>query len=514
MNKKSQWKASLCGFLILAMFLMALPAAAADDAELMTTSSVSENAFSFTDVPEGTYYTDAVKWAHASGVVAGTSAATFSPKKHIRRAEFVTILARFASDPATISANAQEKLPFTDVQPLSDGRLPYFYGAVAWAYKNNVASGISATEFGAYKPCTRAAALTLIYNMKGRPASTTASPFLDVPHGAYYEKAALWAYEKGISSGISQYLFGSNQKVTRAEAVTWLYHLQKDTGNTSRVLEKDVADTLTRTYKGKDYASEFDYRYFFTHYAALAAPYANDPVKALAYYAENGRYHGQQATENPPDGWRGRIVCIDPGHQSRGMTSREPIGPGSSVTKAKLTSGAESMRTHKAEYEINLEVSLKLQHELEARGYKVVMTRTTNNVTLSNIDRAKIANDAKADIFIRVHCNDINSSSVHGAFAYIPSSHNPYLTKDVIAGSQRLGKTLIAHQVAASGQRNLGTMEGNDMTGINWAQMPVTILEIGHMSNPGEDRFLADGAGQAKIARGIADGVDAYFTEG
>ncbi|MDO5703175.1 MAG: N-acetylmuramoyl-L-alanine amidase, partial [Lachnospiraceae bacterium] len=53
----------------------------------------------------------------------------------------------------------------------------------------------------------------------------------------------------------------------------------------------------------------------------------------------------------------------------------------------------------------------------------------------------------------------------------------------------------------------------NDMTGINWAKMPTAILEMGFMSNPTEDRNLADAGFQKKIAKGVADGIDKFFME-
>lgn len=210
-------------------------------------------------------------------------------------------------------------------------------------------------------------------------------------------------------------------------------------------------------------------------------------------------------------GSNGRTVCIDPGHQDHGMSDQEPNGPGSSTMKAKLTTGTSGVSTGKDEYEVNLEVSLKLSNLLKQRGYNVVMTRETNNVNISNVERAEIANNANADIFIRVHCNSLDSSSVHGALAYQPTSGNPYLSSDVIANSQRLASVLLSNQIAVTGQRDAGIIDGDDMTGINWARMPVTIIEIGFMSNPDEDQYICSEDGQNKIAEGLANGVDAYF---
>ncbi len=206
-----------------------------------------------------------------------------------------------------------------------------------------------------------------------------------------------------------------------------------------------------------------------------------------------------------------RIVCIDPGHQAEEMTDTEPNGPGSSEMKQKVTSGAYGEFSGKNEYEINLEVSLKLRDILVSRGYTVVMTRETHDVTISNVERAQIATAANADIFVRIHCNDVDESEVAGVLCYGPASDNTYLTQPIIENSQKLCEVLRDNQCAVTGQKALNNLYQNDMTGINWATMPVSIVEMGFMSNETEDLFLASEDGQNQIAEGLANGVDAYF---
>jgi len=104
-----------------------------------------------------------------------------------------------------------------------------------------------------------------------------------------------------------------------------------------------------------------------------------------------------------------KVIVIDAGHQTRAMSATEPNGPGSKTRKAKVTGGATGVATHLPEYKLNLIVAKKLKKELTSRGYKVIMVRTKNNVRLSNVDRAKIANKYKADAFIRIHANSANS---------------------------------------------------------------------------------------------------------
>ena len=206
-----------------------------------------------------------------------------------------------------------------------------------------------------------------------------------------------------------------------------------------------------------------------------------------------------------------KVICIDPGHQRHANLSQEPIGPGASETKYKVTGGASGCVTHVPEYKLVLRVSKKLRRELKNRGYKVIMTRTTHDVDLSNSERAKIANDAGADVFIRIHANSDDSSSVKGALTCAPSSSNRYLSKRVRRRSQKLSKQVLNSFCAATGARNRGVMYTDAMSGINWCTVPVTIMEMGFMSNPEEDRLMEDADYQDKMVKGMADGIDAFL---
>ncbi len=206
-----------------------------------------------------------------------------------------------------------------------------------------------------------------------------------------------------------------------------------------------------------------------------------------------------------------KTVAIDAGHQLKGNSSLEPNGPGSSVRKAKVTSGTSGSATGLPEYKLNLQVAKKLKKELEKRGYQVVMIRSKHNVNISNVQRAKIANKANADAFVRIHANSSSSSSVSGALTIAPTGQNKYLSKKVRKASQKFSKKMIAAFCRATGAKNRGVMSTDTMTGINWCKVPVTIIEMGFMSNKAEDRKMSSASYQKKMVKGIADGIDSFL---
>lgn len=216
-------------------------------------------------------------------------------------------------------------------------------------------------------------------------------------------------------------------------------------------------------------------------------------------------------TPTPTPEGNGRKIAIDAGHQAHGNSEQEPIGPGASQTKAKVASGTTGRTTGVTEYQLNLDVALKLRDELEARGYEVYMIRETNDVDISNAERAQLAAESGSDILIRIHANGADNTSVAGALTMAPSTANPYLSQEMIAECQKLSQCIITAFCASTGANNQGVYQTDEMSGLNWCSIPATIVEMGYMTNQEEDTRMQTADYQQQMVTGIADGIDQYF---
>lgn len=216
-----------------------------------------------------------------------------------------------------------------------------------------------------------------------------------------------------------------------------------------------------------------------------------------------------ETEEDVPNGY---TVAIDPGHQGSwvDMSEQEPVGPGASEMKAKATTGTSGWYTGIPEYQLNLDISLALQTELEQRGYSVVMTRTDNDTAISNAERATKAYQEGGNIYVRIHANGSEDTSISGGLGMVPSPDNPYVAH--LAGdSYTLAECIMSAYCEETGFRNLGIQYYDNMTGINWSQIPVMILEMGFMTNESDDTAMQDPDMQARMVKGIANGIDRYF---
>jgi N-acetylmuramoyl-L-alanine amidase len=200
------------------------------------------------------------------------------------------------------------------------------------------------------------------------------------------------------------------------------------------------------------------------------------------------------------------LICLDPGHGTLPAVGaqREPIGPGSRVTKIKDGGGAVG------EAAVALAIARRTRTALQRRGYRVVMTRNGSGYRGGNIARARFCNRHGAALMLRIHADGSGNPTHRGASTLYPAYHRGW-TSDVYGPSLRAARSIQHSLVAATGARDLGLSRRADLTGFNWADVPVVLVETGFMTNQAERRLLQSAAYQARVARGLAAGVAEFI---
>ena len=201
------------------------------------------------------------------------------------------------------------------------------------------------------------------------------------------------------------------------------------------------------------------------------------------------------------------VVVVDAGHDLHGNPDTEPIGPGSTTRKVKDGGGTRGVVSGLAEAQLNMLVASRLRVLLERAGVRVVMTRTkTAGTSMGNIARARIANRARAALFLRIHADGSSDPSARGSHTLYPALRRGW-TDDVYAESKRAARIVQASMVHALGFPDRGLQERADFTGFNWANVPVILVEMGFMTNRTDDRLLATETYQRRAAAGLCRGT-------
>ncbi|MBS5449618.1 MAG: N-acetylmuramoyl-L-alanine amidase [Coriobacteriia bacterium] len=203
------------------------------------------------------------------------------------------------------------------------------------------------------------------------------------------------------------------------------------------------------------------------------------------------------------------VVCIDAGHGEQADLTLTPIGPGSSEMQYVEPGGATGVATGVPEYEVALEMALRLQEKLEAMGVTVVMVRMTNDVVLSSEQRAQVANECGADLFIRLHCDGGDDPSVSGFSTLVPGVNE--WTEPIYEASLQAAEIMHPIIIDETGANDMGIVERSDLAGFNFCQVPSVLYEMGFISNPDEDVRMNDPAYQDVLASAMADGAAAYL---
>lgn len=209
----------------------------------------------------------------------------------------------------------------------------------------------------------------------------------------------------------------------------------------------------------------------------------------------------------------GVIIGLDPGHQLIYDPKGEPVAPDSDEKKARVSGGARGVKSKALEYDIVLSVGLELRDLLEAAGATVYMTRTTNEVNISNKERAEFFNEHMVDLGLRIHCNRSSDEKKNGAYILIPSERRT----DWFEENRQAALTVIEHYCNTTGiamAYESGYNTRSDQTGFNWCTRPIITIEMGYLSNVNDDALLSDPAFQKIMARGLYEGILAHFTQG
>lgn len=203
--------------------------------------------------------------------------------------------------------------------------------------------------------------------------------------------------------------------------------------------------------------------------------------------------------EDHPD-LKGKVIVIDPGHQEVPNTEKETAIKGSSAEKDKATSGAIGVDSGAKEYELTLQYALVLREYLEGCGAKVILTRDTNDADISNIERAKVATDSKADYFIRLHADSAPSGDISGVKVYVPSTGK--FSKTAVKDGTKLAE-LVANEI---GSTSLGVVQSNMYTGLNYADSVKSYqLVVGYLSNSNDDALITNSETPYKVAVAISE---------
>ena len=200
------------------------------------------------------------------------------------------------------------------------------------------------------------------------------------------------------------------------------------------------------------------------------------------------------------------VVCIDPGHPSEVASGR-------------------NVQNGTSEAHIDWVVATRLREALEARGYEVVLTKSSEEELVRNKDRALIANRARAALMIRLHCD---ASTERGFAVYYPDRQGKAKDgttgpdRDVIEESRRAAEAIHAglaeglqgalndNGVRTDYQTKVGRDQGGALTGSIFSEVPVVTIEMVVLSDAADAEFIKTEEGQRRMADAIADGVTRF----
>lgn len=196
-----------------------------------------------------------------------------------------------------------------------------------------------------------------------------------------------------------------------------------------------------------------------------------------------------------------KVICIDPGHPSE--------------------NGVGTHGKHITEVKADWAVAIELKKDLQAAGFKVVMTKSTESQKVTNKARAEVANRAHAALMIRLHCD---SAAESGIASYYPATQGRVGKKvgpssEVIKESKRLAEKFHPAMIAALDgdlsdrglktdmATSIGHRQGGALTGSIYSQCPVILVEMAVLNNAHDDKFISSKPGQQTLAKALTAGI-------
>lgn len=193
------------------MFLTVIAALVATG---VLSTGIAGAATGFGDVEADEYYSDAVTWMVETDITTGVEPGCFGPDLAITRGQVAAFLHRL--DAALGNEPDPGSHPFVDV---TSG---YQREPVAWLYRAELTTGVTADRFAPNVPITRGDFAVLIWRYADSPRPSSALPFVDVDD-TYQRSAVAWMAEEGITTGTSSSTFSPDGVVTRAQAAAFLF---------------------------------------------------------------------------------------------------------------------------------------------------------------------------------------------------------------------------------------------------------------------------------------------------
>ncbi|HGH1673848.1 TPA: N-acetylmuramoyl-L-alanine amidase [Bacillus cereus] len=293
---------------------------------------------------------------------------------------------------------------------------------------------------------------------------------------------------------IGIYMAGCSQEQPKKETTSSIQEKNKDT--------KEDAPVEKQQEQEKNEESQVEHRQ--EEVSAEGKKEETTPVQPIEQPVQNNE---QKVESNEKQGKF--LVVIDPGHQQKANLNLEPIGPGATTQKYKVTDGKTGVVTKKREAVLVLEMAFLLKEKLEAKGIQVLMTRTSQDVDISNKERATFANNHKANLFLRLHADGSENPNESGFAVLTPAEGSPY-TKEIYAESLQISQMIVNKMRENQQVKVNGIKFRDDLSGFNWSKVPGVLLELGFMSNHEEDKKLSDPQYVNSLLQSVTDSVDAY----